>query len=406
MKIFYSCFFFLFFNFQLFGQDTLVFWQDLQFQKNNFRLEKIHEVNKKVFIFGTAINDSLLQKEITFYQIDQEGKILIKKNITCKNLFEIADVLALNNGNFQIFGTSLNDTILTPYTQIINQEGVSLMQSNEITEKSILTADVKKVDKKSAIYCQSIYSDAGVFNAFLFWVDLKNSEISRKKHLLSPFNEECSQLITQTNGDVLLLCKRFKNADYSDYSSILYKISKKGELVFTKELSKKGNFVEHKIIKDENGNIYHSNSFLSKNPVSCYTVLSKYNSEGEFIKAVKLNEMQVNGLLFLKDKNILAYGFNHKKAGVFSIQKGKTVILNQNLLIGKTFELNEKNRPDSEIPIEIAKTFPSSSEFLDGVQTSNGKLFLVGRIFMNDAKTEMEALNLKRNNRNLLMIRF
>ena len=85
------------------------------------------------------------------------------------------------------------------------------------------------------------------------------------------------------------------------------------------------------------------------------------------------------------------------------ITKAKFIIINKELADIKEDELSIQDKPDSELPKEVVKLYPTSSDLLTAIQLKDGRIAIAGRVNMPINKLSKE-INMARQNNALLVL--
>ena len=355
------------------------------------------------FVFGRASNFDYLQPKSTFYSYTSGMQLQNSNCFEPDSLHEIIGAIRQKDGNFRLFGTAQQNGILNPYVAIISSKGELQFQNTLLRESPTVVGAVKKLRNGKILLSESRHMSSGVFNTVLSWMDEKNSfSILKQVEIISPFNEKPNKIIEDSKGNIYILCTRYKSADMGDFSSQVYKFNKKGNQIWTREYSATLKFSSHTLEIDENNNLYYAAGKKQKEAVMAFSMLGSLNEDGKFTKIVKVNDFLVSKILCTADDNLLLVGSETKLQTPFVIQKGKAIVMNKELLEGKTFILGPDHSPDSGWSKEKRNKLQSSSEYFGGFETNDGEIHLYGRVFFDLKNDSVEINTAAMKNRNLI----
>ncbi len=152
-------------------------------------------------------------------------------------------------------------------------------------------------------------------------------------------------------------------------------------------------FESQTLAQDKDGNFLLSASYRDKTKGSCRSIVVKINSSGEQIAEQTFEDIKINGLLLLNNGNMLMYGTHYQVySKMLIISKGSFVIVNSNFEKIASDEMGIFDLPDYNLPSLVATAQPTSSEFNTGIQLSDGRIVLAGRVFMPDKTSPDEIL--------------
>jgi hypothetical protein len=138
---------------------------------------------------------------------------------------------------------------------------------------------------------------------------------------------------------------------------------------------------------------------------TCWTKIWKFDNKGNLIGEVKIEDIKSNGQFLLKDGNTILYGTHFQIYDRrFIISKGSWVILDDSLKIIRADEMTAKDSPDADLTPLAMTAKPTSSEFQCGIQMTDGKIVLGGRVTYPEFPEESKILGCNHYNEACILI--
>ena len=127
----------------------------------------------------------------------------------------------------------------------------------------------------------------------------------------------------------------------------------------------------------KDGWIYYFCSTKDNNAGTCTTKGFIFDKEGNKLRQIDIDSINVNAILTLKNGNILIAGYKIQKIDGKIIEKAHYVIYDRTLKKVKSRTLGSADKPEVEFA-SIPNT-GISSEYTTGIQLVSGKIVLGGR---------------------------
>ena len=390
-------------SFELQAQDTIIYWPGSCEATVHSRIVDAHTVDNELYLLSRSSDFDFRNPKADLSKMDL---LTFKRKSGCIEIDSLHELsgISISADELRIYASVQNDGRLSPFVSSCDLNTlVEVSSKSTLVEKPDLTEVVTDF-KKISLVGFSTLQRSGVFNARLEWLNKKKDyALTQEQVLRSPFNEELSAIDISSKGEIAILCKRFKNPDYSEYSSALYLLDKKGNLKWSVELSDKMSFSTHCMGFNSKGQIVYAAGKNQKEIALGYTIVSVLGEDGKVLQSAKIKDFIARGFL-LHGQSLLAYGSSTKWISPFIIQKAKFLVIDEDLQQGNARMLDHTNRPDNEMPAELRLKLPSSSEYLGAQSLDDGRILLFGRLFFNTADNLEEAVKVPRRNYNLVSI--
>jgi hypothetical protein len=164
-------------------------------------------------------------------------------------------------------------------------------------------------------------------------------------------------------------------------------------------------FENLKISLDKHNNVLFSAAYRNNKLGTCWTRIWKYDNKGNLIAEAKIENIKSNGQFLLKNGNTLLYGTHFQVYDRrFIISKGNWVILDDSLKVVVADEMNAKDSPDADLTPLAMTAKPTSSEFHCGIQLSDGRIALGGRVTYPEFPEESKILGCNHYNEACILI--
>lgn len=387
------------------SQSKILYWTDTSTQFINHRIINMVEQNNFIYALSRSQDEGFNEIRPSFSRVTTKGE---KKNFTVyadAKVYEVKAIVPKPDGKIRIYGVATDQSNkFVPYLNDVSPEGKMDNTNYVMVGVPHFMGDARAVSATSCVYVKSIRGSANqLFNSFVYRLDMANNDnIQWKCILSSTFNEESSRLWILPDTSVLVLVKRYTDASFISYTSVLYKIDNSGKLIWSKEFEDYPDFSEHNISASAT-NIYYVNSTGDERTGTSQSNVVKLNQAGEIEKVMALENINANGVLVLKSGKVLIYGGAYKPDGNQFVEKGKVVLMSANLDKEKEREMGMLDAPDAELPGLAMTMKPTSSDFLTAIQLKDGRVVLGGRDYMPLQTHPDKILLSARANQNLMI---
>jgi len=387
-----------------FSQTGVFYFSDKLASANNNKIVDIVEIsNAELCLLGKLTDKDYQNPEPFFLHLNKSGVKIKQTTLNSKSLYEVNRLVLLPNDQLKVLGSQIVDGKYSPFTQIIDKNGVEKSSDYSFTVYSTLVGDVMEYDDEEIIMIDTKLGKSEKYSITAQRLNTTSNNKIWSKSIISSSNEEANQVYVTRDKSILVLGKRY-NEELSEYSPILYKYTSDGEQLWFEEIDVPKNFFNQSVCTDKKGNIYYICGYTKETTGKSETKIIKLSPDKIKIKTISLENFSANGIIAMSSGDFLIYGSNLKVHQGRVITKGKTVVMDNELTIEKEDELSIQDKPDSELPVEAMKKFPTSSDLLTGIQLRDGRIALAGRVFMPVDKGAADNINAARHNCALLVI--
>ncbi len=398
---------FLFLSLALSAQKGIFFWTDTSTAYINHRIVNIIQNGNSLYALSKSQDAEFQNPHPSFSRITLQGKV---QNFSVYP--SVADLYDLNaqvmqpDGKIRIYGTTLSNNKFSPFINSVTPEGEMANTTFVMVSVPHFTGDAKQISKDECVWVKSIRGSAtNIYNAFVYRINMANNDMQTWRcPIKSDFNEESSKLIVLPDTSVLLLCKRYADETFLSWTSVIYKIDPKGQLLWTKELGDFTDFESHSICSN-GGSIYYTNCQGNEKTGISASNIVELDQNGELIRRIPLDNINATGAIVLSNGKLLVYGGRYTMSGRLFIKKARVMLFDNKLTLIKEREMGALDRPDSELPGLGASQNPTSSDFLCGVQLADKRIAIGGRVYMPlHHQGTMDMILSQKANRNLLIL--
>lgn len=394
------------FQLPVFGQ--IYIWNDSNKTWPLEQLLRIAPANTGEFwILGQADSQDQKRHEAKLHRFSLTEGVLLSKQYPTHNLYGLTNLVVAGNGNVFAQGSIKQEASKTlPYRLLVNQEGEMIGHTAVLSPYNILGGDVQRISSKEALVAETIKGQNGIFNQRIHWLDITNQgRTLRTLKLLSEFHEENSKVLVLSSGELILLGRRYLDANLKDWVPLIYKLSSEGKLIWTQVLPELKNLPFVAIEGDSKGNLFVVAGLGQGVNQAIGYQLVQLDPDGQLLNSEKGAGLLVHGITCLKDGRLCLYG------GGLVVQEGGSPVLKAAYrILGSDLEtivqrtMGAKDEPDNSYS-NLAKTLvPSSSDFLDLIELKGGRLMAVGWIKSPSSTDPQQILNASRPVRNFVLV--
>ncbi|MBU0486761.1 MAG: hypothetical protein KKA07_15370 [Bacteroidetes bacterium] len=350
----------------------------------------------EIYMLGNTTDLNFEHAKPYFARVDKNGKILFTKYFDTE-VYSLCSVILLDDV-IKIFGTQ-NYSGFSQYTTSFDSNGESKSNTLTMDITSGLLEDVVNLNDGTSLRLSS-RRKGDFFNIRISRLDNKLDYATLNFPIKAGQNEIAGNFCMLKDKSLLILGTSLDD-EYQPNESVLHHYTIEGDSLWSITIpDAKRNTSQH-IGVDVNNQIYYMYSLVYED----YTTelfVSTVSEKGEFSNQKSISDIIPQGMISLKDGNMLIYGYKYVVSGESALRKAKFVIVDNKNEVVIQDEIKDTDPPDSEMPSYEFVLMPSSSEFLTAFQLSDGRIALAGRVFFPvNATTSGEN---KRLNKPLLVI--
>jgi len=395
------------------AQNGVFYYTDSSSLNYNTRIVDIKENTEtnEIYLLGKVENEDFSKVEgFYFARVDESGKSIMTTISNESNLYDINNMILMPKTDFdknavvKIYGSTRSDGFFSSFNKIVDKEGKSATSMASMVTFSTLFKSVFDVGNGTSLAVLSALGNNRLFNLRVSLTGNADGYSLMYKKVVSTFNEEASQIIMLKDSSIIILAKRYAS-DFSYYTSVLWKLAQNGDSVWCKEIEESKNFIDHSICADKTGQIYYAYNNVTDAAVNSESTIFILDDKGEVKEKKTIANINVKGMLVLKNNNILLYGNKFKtETSIISttIKRASLSIINSKLDLIKHDELSATDAPDKDIP-GIAPP-PCSTDILCAIQLKDGRIACAGRVFMPEDCSPTMSLFSTKTNRPLLIL--
>jgi hypothetical protein len=337
--------------------------------------------NQELYLLGKLSNASY-EKSIPFFcRVDKRGNLLVDEAIEKVPVYDLNHLFILNNQRVKIFGSKRQGPIFAPWIATLGSQGNIEKQKSDYVVYSTILNDVTGSGQDHVVLAETRVDNKNIYNINLIKFNASSDATVWSKQLNSPNNEEASKIISLKDGSFLVLGKKY-NYDLSDFAPVLYKVDASGTPIWKVPVTVPDNFYAQDIKEDSEGNLIYMCSYSKEFMGTNETRIIKLDNKGSKISYNVILDISGNGIVMKPDDQIILYGSNIRVINERPVTKGKYVLINKELKQVHAKEFGSKDKPDSEMPEDVAANLPSISDITTGIILQDGRVALAGRIYM------------------------
>ena len=403
MKYILFTFFFIFSIHFSVGQLGFILLKDTVPGKVHKQIKDIQETsNKRILLLGESKDVKLTKTSPLLMEVNTKGQLIRKVHFT-QDVNNVKKVFSINPSTSRIYGmNNLINGISKMYVQTIGNDIKPTFESVK-GENSVVFGDAIPYSKTHTFLVQSTRKQGSkIYN--LNFIKIPNgsySDIPFGSHE-SKYTEMCMNAVLDKNKNFYLTGIKLVDDSIVPFIYAFDSLGNKRWEIYPK--IEKG-FENQKISLDKNSNVLFSAAYRNNKIGTCWTDIWKYDKKGNFIEQKNVENIKANGHFLLKNGNTILYGTHYQVHDRrFIISKGNWIIMDDSLKIVKSDEMNATDAPDIELaPIAIAAK-PTSSEFHCGMQLSDGRIVLGGRVTYPEFPEEAKILGCEHYNEACILI--
>jgi len=328
-------------------------------------------------------------------EVDLTGKKISENLYETENLYDIIDILELQNPKYNIYGNLNINKQYVPAIITLDISNFTVNQQKENIVYSTSVVDVVAIENKKVLILLTKTGKNELYNITLNKVDLLSGNIEWFKKISSEQNEEADDMEVGADGNIVILGKKY-NDDVTEYVPILYKLDNEGNLIWKKGVDIPSSFNTQNLSINNNGDIFYACGYVKTQTGMSETRVLKYSKDGDLLSSANLSEFSANGIIKLSSQKFLLYGSRFLVNTKQVVTKGAFIIIDDNLaeIANKSLAMDDK--PDADFSYKGT----SSSDLQTALELSDGRIAILGKVFMPVAGDE----SVKQNNPLLLII--
>jgi hypothetical protein len=367
-----------------FAQTGVSWFGDSTSDYVNNRIISIKESNDgDLFLLGKATDAAYNNIHPYWAVCDKAGKLKTQVTLpTTNNFYELNNFTVCSADKIRIWGTETVNDRLTMSINTVNAAGAITEQNAMLTTTTTLTGDVCQLNNDTAVLAKTVQSSStGKYHISIYKYNVQNDQQAWYKTLATDDNEEASKIFPMKDGSLIVLGKLY-NEKLTAYSTLIYKLSSAGEMIWKKQLSGYDTFYAQGISEGKNKSLIYICSTGVETLATGTTEIFQLDSNGNEISKKEMDNIRANGVLTLNSGNIFLYGSHYQKVGIYIISKACYKIYSPDLKEIKTDEMGMFDGPDAYLPSLFISVYPTASDFITAIQLKDGRIACGGRVYM------------------------
>lgn len=395
----------VFYGFSSIAQTGIFIYKDQIEERPNVHIIDIKEgADKQLYILGEAKDKEFQNPYPWFARIDNKGKLIKSVYPHKDNTSGMLRLIIASNQRIMLYGNTNDNGKAKPFSILLNDDGgTNTLNVMAMSYPMIIGDVVPYSNKKSLIVQSNRNKETGVFNIGLIKADNDKYLPIPFKTLVSDKHELVSKVFLTKEKNILIAGYKIIDEDFN-IKPFIYYLDSLGENLWSYYPEFSTDFENISIAQDKDGNILVASSYRDKKLGPCKTILLRINSKGEKTEEKIIDDIKSNGLLLLKNGNILMYGTHYQVYNdMMIISKANFFIFNSKLEKQVSDELGMLDNPDYNLPSLAVTAQPTSSEFNTAIQLTDGRVVLAGRVYMPDKVKPDEILLSPRYNQPMIL---
>lgn len=337
--------------------------------------------NQELYLLGKLSNSSYEKSVPFFCRVDKRGNLLVDEAVENVPVYDLNHLFILNNQRVKIFGSKRQGPIFAPWIATLGSQGNIEKQKSDYVVYSTIMNDVTGFGQDHVVLAETRVDNKNIYNINLIKFNASTDATVWSSQLKSGNNEEASKIINLKDGNLLVLGKKY-NYDLSDFSPVLYKVDANGKSMWKVPVKVPENFYAQDVKEDSEGNLIYMCSYSKEYMGTNETRIIKLDKNGTKISYNVILDISGNGVVLKEDDQIILFGSNIKVINERPVTKGKYVLISKDLKQLHAKEFSIKDKPDSEMPQDVASNLPTISDITTGILLKDGRVALAGRIYM------------------------
>lgn len=335
--------------------------------------------DKKLYIAGESKDVDLHLTFPWYLQVDSKGKKLNQYALQTE-VTDIKRIILTADRQLMLYGnTTSGGGKSQPYASLLTESGQPSTINVIAMSYAMILGDAIPFSKEKTLVVQSNRNkQTQLYNLAL--VKAANDQYIPHGFASfgSEYNEIASEAVLSTKKDIFIAGYRLVGEDILPF---VYAIDSAGQKLWEAVPDISPGFTNVRICLDKNENIVVAAGYRDHATGGCSSQLWKISPSGKKIASATLPDIKTNGLLLLKNGQTMIFGahfqaYDHR----IIISKGSFALLNDKLEIVSSDEMRPTDAPDVNLLSDAMYIQPTSSEFNAGLQLSDGRIVLGGRI--------------------------
>jgi|GEM_PF-4129075 len=396
----------------------IIYWLDsTDGLVNNRILDIIEGKDQSLNLLIKSESEDFSYFQPRFAKIDQNGKISVNELLRgggqlSKTLFmsDLRNLTPLKDDKFLIAGTAFSNDIPGLYEEVINVKGETDPFALSINFKPIYNGSYVSLKNGAVAAVKTIQSKTEGLDVFNMWSIFSTTEsydmMDKQFKIASVYSEFNVDLKKDENENLFVLGYRYTTPEYDTYHPILYKTDQNGTVIWSKELPAEVNPQNLQVEIDKSGNVLIVNGYGSEQLQTSFSSIYIFNNDGDSLSYIYLEQMRAAGVLAMSTGNYMVYGSSLKSISTTFkkalVNRAKTILLSPDFELINEDEMCANDAPDFILP-SYSYIVPPSSDFLNAIELSNGRVACVGRVYM-PIHTDVESIRFSSvSNRSLIV---
>ncbi len=397
----------LFMNQISFSQTGIFHWADEDEEMIHNRIIDIKQLSDQSLVVLSKLEDENYENMFpAITKMRTNGDMILSKFIERYHLYELNGALIQPDQNIRIFGTEMSTTNgLTPYYDWISQLGLVIPTKSTMSAQPTFIGDLQMIGD-AAVILKSVINKSKKYNLIVNKIipSLTDSVLWTCK-IESAHHEEGNKIVFLDDGAILILARSYTDETMDHFTAVIYKISKAGKLLWSKELSDVKDYFSHSLLTDHSGNLIYSFSFSDDENGECHTMMRKLDADAKMISEKRIDGIRSNSMIQLTNGNVLIAGCGFVDYPEYFLTKAKNLVLsNSDFSVVNEFGLSSQTQPETDFPVQEIAYMPASSEYFCATLLTDGTVSLGGRALLPIKSDPLKLLKSPRRNENLLVI--
>lgn len=370
---------------------------------SNKLVSLVEAPNQEIYLVGKLSTATYEESIPYFSRVDKRGNLLLAKTVSKKQVYDMTDVFISTDQRIVVFGSSKQGPIFAPWWSTISSTGDIVRQKNDYVVYSTVLNDVTHVQADEFVLAETRMDNDNVYNIYLIKLNSATDEVIWSKKVESAQNEEASKVITLKDGSMIVVGRKYSST-LSDFSSVLYKVNSLGKTLWRVSVPVPDDFYAQDIVEDSDGKLVYMCSYSKESMGTNETRVLRLSENGEKESYNVILDMSSNGLVMKPNNQFVLYGSSIMVHNERAVTKGKYVVVDENLQQIFSHTLSQDDKPDAEMPEDIARNMPTNSDFTAGILLQDGRVAIAGRIHMPVNPDKASKYGADRNNLALLLL--
>lgn len=389
--------------------DDIFFWMDTTMGLPNGRVIDIQEGdNGDLLLLGRRSDAKYQNYHASFLRVNQEGRAIAYNSFDGDGnigpslyIYHLNNFVKIGKENLMAYGTTVNNNNqYSLYTELLDDNGGSNPFMFKLSNRINFAGDLMKRKDSTYLELKTTVVPDYERNVYVHKMNLNFQELevvpfvdksTVSSHIISShdINADYPQFgleATETDKYIYVLGYRYTDISTNQSIPIVYQLSKTGEVIWEKALPREKNVYSLHFAALENNNVLVTGSYSDDsvlNFINTRTSMNLLSEKGELLQRKEIPGFVSNGILVLERGDLLIYGHFLQQisqiSGKIEVHRAATFLFNDQLIMANRDQFSGLDPPDGYIS-QLASA--SSTTFLSGIELSNGRIALGGRVYM------------------------